>query len=39
VWERGEGKREDVKFDLWIPEGVEVVKSIVTISRHGSGLP
>ena len=37
VQQRGEGKREDVKFDLWIPHGVNVVKGIVTISGHGSG--
>jgi hypothetical protein len=37
VKEKGEGKREEVRFDLWIPEGVEVVKGIVAISGHGSG--
>lgn len=37
VAQRGEGKREDVKFDLWIPEGVEFVKGVVAISGHGSG--
>ena len=37
VQQKGEGKREDVKFDLWIPDGVEVVKGIVAISGHGSG--
>jgi hypothetical protein len=37
VQERGEGKREDVEFNLWIPDGVNVVKGIVTISGHGSG--
>lgn len=34
---KGEGKREDVKFDLWIPEGVTAVKGVVAISGHGSG--
>lgn len=34
---KGEGKKEDVKFDLWIPEGTATVKGIVTISAHGSG--
>ncbi len=34
---RGEGKRQDVKFDLWIPDGVEVVKGIIVLSAHGSG--
>jgi len=37
VKQKGEGKREDVKFDLWIPEGVPTVKGIVVISGHGSG--
>lgn len=37
VQEKGEGKREEVKFDLWIPDGVETVKGIVAISGHGSG--
>jgi hypothetical protein len=37
VKERGEGKREEVKFDLWIPDGVSVVKGIIAISGHGSG--
>lgn len=34
---KGEGKREDVRFQLWIPEGVDCVKGIVVISGHGSG--
>lgn len=37
VKQKGEGKREEVQFDLWVPEGVEVVKGIVVISGHGSG--
>jgi len=37
VKEKGEGQREDVKFDLWLPEGVDVVKGIVVISGWGSG--
>jgi hypothetical protein len=37
VAERGEGIREDVTFDLWIPDGVEVVRGVVAISGHGSG--
>lgn len=37
VQSRGEGKRQDVKFDLWIPDGVEVVKGILVLSAHGSG--
>jgi hypothetical protein len=26
VAQKGEGKREEVKFDLWLPEGLETVK-------------
>lgn len=37
VKEKGEGKKEDVKFDLWIPDGVAVAKGIVVMSGHGSG--
>ncbi|MEI6714840.1 MAG: hypothetical protein WCO60_13875 [Verrucomicrobiota bacterium] len=37
VKEKGEGKSEDVKFDLWLPEGVDVAKGIVVMSGHGSG--
>ncbi|MBB5032349.1 hypothetical protein [Prosthecobacter vanneervenii] len=37
VKEKGEGKKEDVKFDLWIPEGVAVARGIVVMSGHGSG--
>ncbi len=37
VKEKGEGKREDVKFDLWVPEGVGTVRGIVVMSGHGSG--
>lgn len=37
VKQKGEGKREDVKFDLWIPEGVATVRGIVAITGHGSG--
>jgi hypothetical protein len=33
----GEGKREDCTFDLWMPEGIEVVKGVVVMSGHGSG--
>lgn len=38
VAEKGEGKREDCTFDLWIPDGLEVVKGVVAISAHGSGV-
>lgn len=37
VKQRGEGKRQDVRFDLWLPEGVAVIKGIVVLSGHGSG--
>jgi hypothetical protein len=34
---RGEGKREEVRFDLWLPEDAGVVRGIVVMSGHGSG--
>ncbi|MEK0445355.1 MAG: hypothetical protein RLZZ399_676 [Verrucomicrobiota bacterium] len=37
VRQKGEGKREDVRFDLWIPEGVSRVQGVVVLSGHGSG--
>ena len=37
VKEKGEGKQEDVKFDLWLPDGLEVVRGVVVMSGHGSG--
>ncbi len=37
VQKLGEGKREDCTFDLWMPEGIEVVKGVVVMSGHGSG--
>jgi hypothetical protein len=37
VKQRGEGKREEVKLQLWLPTGVEVIKGVVAISGHGSG--
>ncbi len=37
VKEKGEGKKEDVKFDLWLPEEADAVKGLVVISGHGSG--
>lgn len=39
VQEKGEGRREEVQFDLWLPDGVKTVKGIVAISGHGSGEP
>ncbi|TLD69187.1 hypothetical protein FEM03_18990 [Phragmitibacter flavus] len=37
VQKHGEGKHEDVKFDLWIPQETETIKGVVAISGHGSG--
>jgi hypothetical protein len=37
VKEKGEGAREEVRFDLWLPEGGAVVKGMVVMSGHGSG--
>ena len=37
VKQKGEGRREEVAFDLWLPEGIESVKGIVVMSGHGSG--
>jgi hypothetical protein len=37
VKQKGEGKSEDVKFDFWVPDGVDVVKGVVVMSGHGSG--
>jgi hypothetical protein len=37
VQQKGEGKKEDVKFDLWMPGGISHAKGIVAISGHGSG--
>lgn len=37
VKQKGEGKKEDVKFDLWLPDNAGEVKGLVVISGHGSG--
>jgi hypothetical protein len=37
VAQKGEGKKEVVKFDLWLPDGLGVARGIVVISGHGSG--
>ncbi len=37
VKQKGEGPREEVKFDLWTPDGIETVRGVVVISGHGSG--
>lgn len=34
---KGEGKKEDVKFDLWMPEDIGTARGIVVMSGHGSG--
>jgi hypothetical protein len=39
VARKGEGPREEARFDLWLPAGVPVVKGLVVISGHGSGDP
>ena len=37
VNQKGEGKKEGVKFDLWLPDDMPCAKGIVVISGHGSG--
>jgi hypothetical protein len=37
VTQKGEGRREEVALDLWVPDGVGIVKGIVVMSGHGSG--
>ncbi len=37
VKQKGEGKREEVKFDLWLPDDVGIARGIVVMSGHGSG--
>ncbi len=37
VAQKGEGKREDVKFDLWLPDGIGTARGIVVMTGHGSG--
>ncbi len=37
VKQKGEGKKEDVKFDLWLPGNIAHARGIVVISGHGSG--
>jgi len=39
VTQKGEGKREEVKFSLWLPDDIGTVKGIVVMSGHGSGDP
>lgn len=37
VKQKGEGSREEVRFELWLPDDVGTVRGIVVISGHGSG--
>ncbi|MBM4078993.1 MAG: hypothetical protein FJ278_04770, partial [Planctomycetes bacterium] len=37
VKQKGEGKKEDVRFDLWLPGNIPYAKGLVVISGHGSG--
>ncbi len=37
VKQKGEGQREEVRFDLWLPDDIGVARGIVVMSGHGSG--
>lgn len=37
VKQKGEGKREEVRFDLWLPDEVRSVRGLVVMAGHGSG--
>lgn len=37
VLKKGEGKKEDAVFHLWLPDSAEAVKGLVVMSGHGSG--
>lgn len=37
VAQKGEGKKEDVKFDLWLPDNIGTARGIVVMTGHGSG--
>jgi hypothetical protein len=37
VERHGAGPLDEVAFELWVPDGVAVVKGVVAISGHGSG--
>lgn len=37
VAQKGEGKKEDVKFDLWLPDAIGTARGIVVMTGHGSG--
>jgi hypothetical protein len=37
VKKKGEGRREEVRFDLWLPKDLQTARGIVVMSGHGSG--
>ena len=37
VKQKGEGQREELRFDLWLPDDIGVARGIVVMSGHGSG--
>jgi cephalosporin-C deacetylase-like acetyl esterase/pimeloyl-ACP methyl ester carboxylesterase len=37
VQQKGEGKKEDTTFELWLPGDIGYAKGIVVISKHGAG--
>lgn len=37
VKKNGEGQREEVRFDLWLPDDIGIARGIVVMSGHGSG--
>jgi len=37
VMQKGEGRREEVRFDLWLPKDLQTARGIVVMSGHGSG--
>ncbi len=37
VKQKGEGNREEVKFELWLPDDLKTVRGVVVMSGHGSG--
>jgi arylsulfatase A-like enzyme len=38
VTEHGAGTPQECRFDLWLPDGVAVIRGVVAISGHGSGV-
>lgn len=37
VKQKGEGRREEVRLDLWLPKDLQTVRGVVVMSGHGSG--